>query len=122
MWRVSGIPTSLPGALHTVALQHISTLHNASGRHILCCIPAQVKHPLFSTKFFALNRSTVDDFFSDRVRALHNDNSCAKAMQHARSSSFANERVAQVLFHDATIVVVVKVWRAAMCDGAGGPP
>ena len=45
MWRVFGIPTPLPGALHTVASQHMTTLHNASGTHILCCQPAQVKYP-----------------------------------------------------------------------------
>jgi len=53
MWRVSGIPTPLSGALHTVASQHMTTLHNASGRHILCCEPAQVKYPLFATQLRA---------------------------------------------------------------------
>jgi hypothetical protein len=52
MRRVVGIPMSLPGALHTVASQHISTLHNASGTHILRYAPAQVKHHLFATSFF----------------------------------------------------------------------
>ena len=54
MRRVVGIPMSLPGALHTVASQHISTLHNASGTHILRYAPAQVKHHLFATSFLAL--------------------------------------------------------------------
>jgi len=54
MRRVVGIPMSLPGALHTVASQHISTLHNASGRHILRYAPAQVKHHLVATSYFAL--------------------------------------------------------------------
>ena len=31
MWRVFGIPTPLSGALHTVASQHMTTLHNTSG-------------------------------------------------------------------------------------------
>jgi hypothetical protein len=53
MWRVFGIPTPLSGALHTVASQHMTTLHNASGTHILCCEPAQVKYPLFATHFCA---------------------------------------------------------------------
>ena len=66
MWRVFGIPTPLSGALHTVASQHMTTLHNASGMHILCCEPAQVKYPLFATHFCASNVRVV---FSDRVRA-----------------------------------------------------
>jgi hypothetical protein len=52
MWRVFGISMSLPGALHTVASQHISTLHNTSGRHILRYRPAQVKHHLGAACFF----------------------------------------------------------------------
>ena len=55
MWRVFGIPTPLSGALHTVWSQHITTLHNTSGRHILCCQPAQVKYPLFAAHFCAPN-------------------------------------------------------------------
>ena len=55
MRRVVGIPMSLPGALHTDASQHISTLHNASGTHILRYAHAQVKHPLFATCFVALH-------------------------------------------------------------------
>ena len=54
MRRVVGIPMSLPGALHTVASQHISTLHNTSGTHILRYVPSQVKHHLFATRFLAL--------------------------------------------------------------------
>jgi hypothetical protein len=54
MRRVVGIPMSLPGALHTVASQHISTLHNTSGTHILRYVPSQVKHHLFATCFFAV--------------------------------------------------------------------
>lgn len=53
MWRVFGIPIPLSGALHTVASQHMTTLHNASGTHILCCEPAQVKYPLFAAHFCA---------------------------------------------------------------------
>jgi hypothetical protein len=57
MRRVVGISISLPGALHTVASQHISTLHNTSGRHILRYVPAQVKHHLFAACFLS-RRST----------------------------------------------------------------
>jgi hypothetical protein len=59
MWRVFGIPTPLSGALHTVASQHMTTLHNASGMHILCCEPAQVKYPLFATHFCATNHAPI---------------------------------------------------------------
>jgi hypothetical protein len=47
MWRDFGISLPLPVALHTVASQHISTLHNTSGTHILRYVPAQVKHHPF---------------------------------------------------------------------------
>jgi hypothetical protein len=55
MWRVFGIATPLPVALHTVASQHISTLHNTPGTHILRYVPAQVKHHLCADRFFALH-------------------------------------------------------------------
>src|ERR1700729_3306638 len=58
-WRVFGIPTPLCGVLHTVASQHITTLHYALGRHILRCEPAQVKHHFFATEFLALNWSKL---------------------------------------------------------------
>jgi hypothetical protein len=66
MWRVFGIPTPLSGALHAVALQHTSTLHSASGRHILCCIPAQVKHLLHARSFRVANCAL---FFGSRARS-----------------------------------------------------
>jgi hypothetical protein len=53
MWRVFGIATPLPVALHTVASQHISTLHNTPGTHILRYVPAQVKHHLRAGRFLA---------------------------------------------------------------------
>jgi hypothetical protein len=56
MWRVFGISVPLPVALHTVASQHISTLHNTSGTHILRYVPAQVKHHLFFHPASATNR------------------------------------------------------------------
>ncbi len=51
MSRTIGNPTSSPLALHVVSLQHISTLHNASGTYILGCERAQVKHPLIARPF-----------------------------------------------------------------------
>src|ERR1700728_182322 len=45
MSRSIGNPTSSPRALHVDSSQHISTLHNTSGRYILGCSDAQVKHP-----------------------------------------------------------------------------
>jgi hypothetical protein len=52
--RALGHLTTLPGALHTVASQHISTLHNTSGMHILGVEHAQVKHSLSMSLFSAL--------------------------------------------------------------------
>jgi hypothetical protein len=59
MWHVFGIPTPLSGALHTVASQHITTLHNTSGTHIVGGEPAQVKYPLFATHFCAPNHASI---------------------------------------------------------------
>lgn len=64
MRRVFGISLPLPVALHTVASQHISTLHNTSGTHILRYVPAQVKHHLVAASFFELRAPQ----FASRLR------------------------------------------------------
>jgi hypothetical protein len=64
MRRVFGISKPLPVALHTVASQHILTLHNTSGTHILGYVPAQVKHHLIAASFFELRAPQ----FANRIR------------------------------------------------------
>jgi len=80
MRRVVGIPMSLPGALHTVASQHMSTLHNASGTHILRYAPAQVKHHLFATSLLVLHATR----FSGRRRAHFDRRDVSRVTCHAQ--------------------------------------
>jgi hypothetical protein len=84
-----GNPTHLPGALHTVATQHISTLHSASGRYILCYIPAQVKHPPRATTLRGANCAL---FLGSRARcaSLQFDHARARRVTCSRT----NERCA----------------------------
>ena len=97
MWRVSGIPTPLSGALHTVASQHMTTLHNASGRHILCCQPAQVKYPLFAAHFCAPNYALCFQIACAlRVFAIR-----TRSLLQRRTPSFDTEQCAMDFFFPA---------------------
>ena len=85
MRRVVRHSESLPGALHTVASQHISTLHNTSGTHILRYVPAQVKHPTFRDMFSCIVRN-ADFCRRARLRfALHR---VARTMCHCTHVAF----------------------------------
>jgi hypothetical protein len=86
MWRVFGISMSLPFALHTVASQHISTLHNTSGTHILRYVPAQVKHHLRATRFFTLHTTHI------AVRMRVRDDRYSRAIWSLQDVAFVRSR------------------------------
>jgi hypothetical protein len=59
MPRTFDDPTSSPCALHIFVSQHISTLPNTSGMHILGGEHAQVKHPLRMPPFSPQSRASM---------------------------------------------------------------
>ena len=83
MRRVVGISICLPGALHTVASQHISTLHNTSGRHILRYVPAQVKHQVFFHPAYARYCARIRVHNAGRLLTFSVPQRVAFAVTHA---------------------------------------